>query len=428
MIELEEWLRASLHPCILKWRAQLNDLGASWDTFKRERSEVIHDLESGGIPRLAARDIFNIIEEEINRSQAPLVILWDLDLMQIPASANCTAVIAHLRSMLRRFGNLVLFRGYTNRPLSIPLMKRSELQLAGCTIVDTSHNGLAQDMGNNTIFSAVDAMKFALKRNIEQRVTICFVSSKIDAYLLANLRDPNIKTIVISDGPSQSMLHGKCDMMINWETEVLQLQPSIPPGFSSSMQTHIDVPQNPLTRNGIIQDRNGIFPARTMGLDFPEKVLTEALHDTVSLSKSDGSSERRIDDISEDEIKLLRTVVTSNAHVGHDGSGTLKCQVGSVLRSTYSNRFPDRASIQIFLNKAVDRNIIVESCDGGTKLLHLPEDIQNTGLPNIHLSVSLPIPYDAIPSVSIFFLLFITCYLPISIEPNLCSQLFSISC
>ena len=85
MIDLEDWLNASLHPCVVRWTPHLNDLGASWDTFKRDKTEVINDLVSGGVPRLAARDIFSIIEEEIRRSEAPLVILWDLELMQTPA-------------------------------------------------------------------------------------------------------------------------------------------------------------------------------------------------------------------------------------------------------------------------------------------------------------------------------------------------------
>ena len=396
MIDLEDWLNASLHPCVVRWTPHLNDLGASWDTFKRDKTEVINDLVSGGVPRLAARDIFSIIEEEIRRSEAPLVILWDLELMQTPAGANCTDVTTRLKSILATHGNLVQFRGYTVGLSSMPQNKRTELQLAGCDLVDIPHSGESEGAVNNYII--VDAMKFAFT-NME-RATICFVTSKVDTYLLANIKNPNLRTIMISDGLSQSksLLQAKCDVMINWDTEVLQFRPSPPPGFNTSLQEHAGaiVTCKPTTR---VHDHKSTF-SRAIGMEIPErnnpKVFPLNGYETISLPKSDDST-NRTDEISDDEIKLLRSVVISNAHVGHDGPGTLKCQVGSLLRSTYSSQFPDRTSIQSFLNKACDQNVIVETSNvGGAKLLHLPEDIDNTVHPTIHLALSLPLPYNSI--------------------------------
>jgi len=87
METLEDWLNKSTHPCLSKWRGQLNALGGSWDTFRREKNDVINDLASGGIPRLAASDIFKIVAEEIRRSEAPLAIFWDLDSMSTGGSS-----------------------------------------------------------------------------------------------------------------------------------------------------------------------------------------------------------------------------------------------------------------------------------------------------------------------------------------------------
>lgn len=142
MDPFEEWVNTRSDPCVQKWAGLLIDLGASWDTFRREKVETIEALVDGGIPRLAAQDIWNVASEALSRSQAPLSIFWDIENMPIPTAVSGTAVAARLKSIVAPHGRLVQFRGYASIGLNhIPEAKRSELQLSGCHLVDCPHNG-----------------------------------------------------------------------------------------------------------------------------------------------------------------------------------------------------------------------------------------------------------------------------------------------
>ena len=67
----------------------------------------------------------------------------------------------------------------------------------------------------------VDAMQFAFQH--KEGATLCFITGDVDyAYLLATLQRPQWRTIVVSRGTMQSMLHVNCDMKIRWETDILQ--------------------------------------------------------------------------------------------------------------------------------------------------------------------------------------------------------------
>jgi hypothetical protein len=382
MVELEDWLKASEQAVFQKWGRRLIELGPSWDTFRREKNGVINDLVAGGIPRLAAVDIFNLIEDEVNRTKSPMAIFWDLDLMQMPPLVRYMDIAARLKMVLRPHGNLIQFRGYTLNLSSIPANNRAELQLAGCDLIDTT------DVYESTVHShtIVDAMNFAFANT--ERATLCFVTSKIDKYLLANLYGKNVRTVVISDQPSQFNLGTKNNVIMKWDTDILQLRNSPPPGFKFPGPIGEKVESKP--RHEIHAQQTSAFSRPAIGNKIPMNGETTTV---LIPAKYQGPP------MSVQNVKLLRSVIISNAHVGHDGDGTLKCQVGSVLRTTYSNLFPNRTSVQEFLTKAIDENIIVEIDSSGKKILYLTEDRENANaaVSPIRLSISMPIPYSAVP-------------------------------
>jgi hypothetical protein len=250
MDPFDEWIKSPTqqHPCFQLWAARLTELGATWDSFHREHGEVVDDLVAGGIPLLAARDIVNIASTEVKRSIAPMAVFWDLENMPIPSATSGRDVTCRLKSILAAHGDLVQFRGYASIGLgNIPQEKRSDLQLSGCTLVDCPHNG-RKEVADKMII--VDAMQFAFLH--PEGATLCFISGDVDyAYLLAVLQRPQWRTIVISKGKMQSMLHVNCDMKMRWETDILQLRHATGPaaaGFKQSVehgrQTVIEVAAN----------------------------------------------------------------------------------------------------------------------------------------------------------------------------------------
>lgn len=227
MDSFEEWLNKSVeHSYIQQWSQRLIELGASWDTFRRcDEQGVVDDLVQGGIPLLAARDIYTLASEAIARSDAPLAIFWDLENMPIPSSISGREVATRLKSVVAAHGDLVQFRAYSNIGLGlVPQQKRSDLQLSNCHLVDCPHSG-RKEVADKMII--VDAMQFAFTH--PEGATLCFVTGDVDyAYLLAVLQRPQWRTIVISKGTMQSMLHVNCDMKMRWESDVLQLRSSLP--------------------------------------------------------------------------------------------------------------------------------------------------------------------------------------------------------
>lgn len=195
-----------------QWADRLIELGASWDSFQRNADDIVADLVEGGIPVLAAKTIVRIASEAVKRSNAPMTVFWDLENMPIPSTTSGRDVVSRLKSVLAPQGDLVQFRGYASTGLGlIPQQKRSDLQLSGCHLVDCPHNG-RKEVADKMII--VDAMQFAFSH--PEGATLCFITGDVDyAYLLAVLQRPQWRTVVVSKGTLQSMLHVNCDMKIN---------------------------------------------------------------------------------------------------------------------------------------------------------------------------------------------------------------------
>ena len=189
--------------------------------LSRDAAEVVPDLVAGGIPLLAAQDISRIANAAVERSRAPMAVFWDLENLPIPTTSSGRDVTSRLKSILAPHGDLVQFRGYASIGLGlIPQQKRSDLQLSGCHLVDCPHNG-RKEVADKMII--VDAMQFAFTH--PEGATLCFVTGDVDyAYMLAVLKRPQWRTIVISKGTLQNMLHFNCDMKMRWETDILQLR------------------------------------------------------------------------------------------------------------------------------------------------------------------------------------------------------------
>lgn len=100
MEPFEDWLRSSTHPSIHKWADTLIELGASWDTFQRDVDETIVDLQTAGIPLLAAKDISQVVKEALHRSEVPLSIFWDIENVPIPNEVSGTRVATRLKEIL----------------------------------------------------------------------------------------------------------------------------------------------------------------------------------------------------------------------------------------------------------------------------------------------------------------------------------------
>jgi NYN domain len=221
MDSFEEWVKTADYFCFQQWGDKAVELGASWDTFRRRRDKdaIVHDLVQGGIPIMAARDMTEIAAAEVGKSQSPMAVFWDLENMPIPTDTSGRDITTSLKSILAPHGDLVQFRGYASIGLNnIPEEKRSDLQLSGCHLVDCPHHG-RKEVADKMII--VDAMLFAFQH--PDCATLCFITGDVDyAYLLAALQRPQWRTIVISRGTMQSMLHVNCDMKMRWETDILQ--------------------------------------------------------------------------------------------------------------------------------------------------------------------------------------------------------------
>ena len=350
MEPFEDWLRSSTHPSIHKWAEKLIELGASWDTwaFQRDVDETILDLQTAGIPLLAAKDISRVVKEALHRSEVPLSIFWDIENVPIPNEVSGTQVATRLKAILAQHGQLKQFRGYASIGLNhIPEQKRSELQLSGCHLVDCPHAG-RKEVADKMII--VDAMEFAFSN--ASGATLCFITSDLDyAYLLAKLQQrPQWTTIVISKGTMQSLLQVNCDMKMRWETDVLRMTPVA-------------------SRHSGGDDDSDISDSESI---FSLEALTP--------------SEEWLDD-----AELLRSVLKEST------SGLLKSYVGNQLRKTNPARFPDHSSVKSFFQKAIEENICVETGDGEFKKLHLSPEAGDAH-PPISLCDRAPLPLDALPA------------------------------
>ena len=371
MVEtFKEWVKTQPHPCLEPWIDRLLELGTSWDSFRRRNSkEVVDDLVAGGIPLLAARDIVNTVKEKLQKSQAPMAIFWDIENLPIPSFASGRDVATRLKSILAPHGNLVQFRGYASiGEASIPQQKRSDLQLSGCHLVDCPHVGRKEVVDKMII---VDAMYFAFTN--PEAATICFITGDVDyAYLLAVLQQkPQWRTVVISKGTSQSMLHVNCDLKIRWETDVLQMNPEAlttatasppvpPPGFEAKrVQDAVDGLGPKSSKSRTKADEGGDEEGSinfTTNLDASSRSLLSFGAPTNSAATWD------------EDIELLRKTIEGAAV--HDRN-VLKSFVGNSLRQANPVRFYDRDTVQEFLEKAIAKGVVIETGEGASKALCL---------------------------------------------------------
>lgn len=346
----DEWVHTINHPCIQKWADRLIELGASWDSFRRDADDVVNDLVKGGIPLLAAWDIVNLARAAVSRSEAPMAIFWDLENMPIPKASSGRDVVARLKSILAPHGDLIQFRCYANIALGlIPQQKRSELQLSGCHLVDCPHIG-RKEVADKMII--VDAMQFAFTN--PNGATLCFITGDVDyAYLLAVIQRPQWKTIVISKGTISSMLHVNCDMKMRWETDILQLRSALLSSVHPSSQTSKAASPSRETSLDCVDENSECSTTSSFG------ALTDAEQWT-------------------DDVELLRTLLRKSQNQSENTDSVLKSFVGLTLRRTNPVRFPNRQVLQDFLAKAIEKSVVIEIGDGPKKCFLLPPDLDSS--------------------------------------------------
>ena len=353
MDSFEEWAKTAEYQCFQEWGETAVELGASWDSFKRKSKDaIVDDLVTGGIPILAARDITDIASAEVSKSQEPMAVFWDLENMPIPAETSGRDITSSLKAILSHQGDLIQFRGYASIGLNhIPEEKRSDLQLSGCHLVDCPHHG-RKEVADKMII--VDAMQFAFQH--PNGATLCFITGDVDyAYLLATLQRPQWRTIVISRGTMQSMLHVNCDMKMRWETDIL----------------------HPIYEMG---------GGRLLG-NLDEGDVTGS--NEISINSF---TPLTADEEWSDDIELLRSVIKQLSQKW----GSLaprKSDIGNILRSTNPARFPQRILIQSFLMKAIEEGVVIENGDGAWKTLCLPAHAGHpSSVPTLPLSYTCPVP------------------------------------
>ena len=351
MDAFDDWVKAAKqHACFRQWGDKLVALGASWDSFRRDKREITEDLVQGGIPTLAARDIVDIASKEVKRTTSPMAIFWDLENTSIPADVSGRDIVCSLKTVMSPHGELRQFRGYASIGLNlIPQEKRSDLQLAGCHLVDCPHSG-RKEVADKMII--VDAMQFAYQH--PEGATLCFITGDMDyAYLLAVLqRHPEWRTIVVSRGTMQSMLHVNCDTIMCWETDILQ------PIYASAMAVSMNMDDKMTDR----QTSNHPKPLKANKLR-------------------------------EEDVELLHSVMIQEGRRFNTNSPR-KSQVGNTLRQMSPARFPTRDTIKAFFSQVVEKGIITEHGEGAFKTLMLSERLYASSSRSAWLipSESSPLP------------------------------------
>lgn len=380
----EEWVQNDAQqPCVKQWATQLIQLGASWDSFRREDEAICQDLvKARGIPLLAARDIVKVAKEEIERANAPMAVFWDLENMPIPTNSSGRDVTTRLKKILSPYGNLVQFRAYASIGLNlIPQQKRSDLQLSGCHLVDCPHNG-RKEVADKMII--VDAMQFAYTN--PNGATLCFITQDVDyAYLLAVLQRPHWRTIVISKGTISSMLHVNCDMRMRWETDILLLRPS------ATTAEHSHGTRAVVDSKCHQEEETSVGPEEKKALVHAPSVLEEGYDSkaaqqserpgTIPTTKPPQVGDQRVHDSYQqfaaltpteewtDDVELLRSILRDRGGVGY------KRTIGYLLQKTNPARFSNRISVRSFMANAIDAGVVIETGEGSYKEISLPSDV-----------------------------------------------------
>jgi hypothetical protein len=223
----------------------------------------------------------------------------------------------------------------------------------------------------------VDAMQFAFAH--PEGATLCFVTVDVDyAYLLAVLQRPQWRSIVISKGTMQSMLHANCDKKMSWESDVLQLRSSLPLG--------------PLGFHGAakVSGESNMLSLLVTSSESLDESQASTSHDlTRRIIQNDDTSETLSVESLEivedwtDDAELLRIIVRE-APEAQTYAGSLmeghhvvsKSRVSNTLRQMHADRFPDRRSMRDFLVRAIETGIVIESGKGAFKTLRLPSEEQ----------------------------------------------------
>ena len=322
----DEWVRNDAsQPCVKTHADALIKLGTSWDSFRRDDEEaIVQDfVDSGGIPILAARDIVRIAKLEIERSEAPMHVFWDIENVAIPTAVSASEVMTRLKTILAPYGRWEQCRGYASIGLNhIPQKKRSDLQLSGCHLVDCPHNG-RKEVADKMII--VDAMKFAFEN--PNGATMCFITGDVDySYMLAILQRPAWRTIVISKGTIMSMLHVNCDMRMRWETDIIMACPT-------AQEAEAVMPPSTATTSKLtITEDTKSTDTSTSGGQSGKNEPKSSTKDKVS-NLGEGFETLSPLEVWRDDVATLRSIFTKY------GSSLPKKQVGSRLRKTNPGRF-----------------------------------------------------------------------------------------
>ena len=218
-----EWAIAST-----EWGETLLQLGASWDTFRGDQEVVLSDLVEGGIPRLAARSIFNLASEAIRRKNAPLAVFWDFESFPVPDRLHCSDVVEQIKGKLSHFGALTQFRCYL-RPSSDNSLngkERVDILAAGCfPTVSAFPSCSTEDM------IVVDAMKFAYTHM--EYATLCIIANHSRMmYLLSALQQKCWRTVIVSSTSAADSLPS------HWSTISLEWNEIISDLFSEEVLGH----------------------------------------------------------------------------------------------------------------------------------------------------------------------------------------------
>lgn len=215
----------------------------------------------------------------------------------------------------------------------------------------------------------IDAMEFAFS-NLSG-ATLCFITGDTDyAYLLAVLqKNPELKTIVISKGSIQSMLHYNAHIKMRWETDILMLPPTprnnsvSPPGFCNDGQTFVRVTQSISSNYGKSDDTKLYSEERSTGSNGLQNQPDVMAYD-------EGLT---------DDMTLLRTIVRNGSSKSKHTKGCSDCAEKSIVSGMLRNhdpiRFTGKKSVKQFLAKAVEASVIHEVQKGkkssGVAILHL---------------------------------------------------------
>jgi len=204
---LDNWLDTTDLACAQDYRDVLIEHQVSAETFHIDHDikETIAQLVRLTIPELTASDIVHsarrYFKKQHSLATAPVAVFWDAENVPIPAKLHGVKVIEHIRSSLTRFGQVGPVRVYLDiQGGGIREDKRSELQLAGCHIIDTPHYN-RKEVADKMII--VDSLLYVMA-NKDEGASLCFITQDTDfAYLLSQLKPlSKFRTILVSDDPT----------------------------------------------------------------------------------------------------------------------------------------------------------------------------------------------------------------------------------